>query len=865
MTSAEIRQKFFDFFKKQGHTSVPSSSLIPAQDPTLLFANAGMNQFKDVFLGKEKRSYTRAVSIQKCVRAGGKHNDLENVGFTKRHLTFFEMMGNFSFDDYFKKEAIRFAWDFLTKELKLATENLHATVYTTDDESYAIWHKEIGIPAQRMHRLGEKDNFWQMGETGPCGPCTEIHIDRGPAFGCADSTTCGPACDCDRFLEIWNIVFMQFDRQPDGTDKPLAKTGVDTGMGLERLCSIIQNKDSVYQTDIFTPIIARIEKLTGIPYAQQNDQHKAAFHVLADHIRSATMIIADGGSPSNEGRGYVLRKIIRRAALFSQKLTDDTIFPELSRVVIEQLGQIYPELTNQATLIYKILESEVSKFAHNLTRGHALLEKYFKEHAAQKIVTGAQAFKLYDTYGFPIELVRAMAYDNHFSVDNIAFEHEMAKQQEQSGKKPKADELTFLVPDAVTTEFTGYDELITSSPITHLIHKDTLAQKVAAGETCWIITKQSPFFIVGGGQMPDQGTITIEGKETPLLEIRYINNAIGARIKTPVDLTIGKTVTCIVDQVWRTNAMKNHTATHLLQAALIELFGHQIKQSGSLVHPDYLRFDFTYHENLSSADLQKVEDLVNKKIQENMPVIIEYMPLSEAQKKGALAFFGDKYNPEKVRVIQIADFSIELCGGTHVRATGDIGLFKITEMGALSAGHRRITAVTGPAALALFQETFAIVRSLSHDFKVPRENVLTVIEKEKEANKQLHHTYKQLKKKLYALSIPQWIAHAERINGITFLYQDVMGASIEELRDIAQECMQQKVGFIFITSTSDTKTSFVAALNKSVPHKDIKTLAQLLQQTYGIRCGGSATLIQGGMHQIPSTLIKDLKEWLTQK
>lgn len=862
MTSDQIRQKFFDFFIKRGHTQVASSSLIPAQDPTLLFTNAGMNQFKDVFLGKEKRSYIRAVSIQKCVRAGGKHNDLENVGFTKRHLTFFEMMGNFSFGDYFKKDAIHFAWDFLTKEMGLPIEKLHATVYKTDDEAYNIWHKEIGIPADRMHRLGEKDNFWQMGETGPCGPCTEIHIDRGPEFGCTEIKNCGPACDCDRFLEIWNLVFMQFDRQPDGEDKPLKQTGVDTGMGLERLCVVVQNKDSVYQTDLFTPIIERIEKLTGKKYAEQNEQKKAAFHVLADHIRSSTMIIADGGAPSNEGRGYVLRKIIRRAALFTQKLTAENIFPELSRVVIEQLGDIYPELTSNATLIYKILDSEISKFSANLTRGQAILEKYFQEHPTEKIVTGSQAFKLYDTYGFPIELIRVMAQEKSFTVDDAGFEIEMAKQQEQSGKKTTVDELNYLLPDSVTTEFTGYQELQTSSPITHLMYEDKIVENVPAGSLCWVITQKSPYFIVGGGQVPDQGTITIQGSETPLLQVRYINNAIGAQIKTPVALKMGQTITCSVDPVWRTNAMKNHTATHLLQAALITLFGKQIKQSGSLVHPDYLRFDFTYHENLSAADLQKVEDLVNEKIRQNIPLKVEFMPLPEAVKRGALAFFGDKYNPEKVRLVDVPGFSQELCGGTHVSATGDIGVFKITDMSALSAGHRRITAITGPRALELFQETFAIVKSLSQDFKVQKEQVLDAVVKEKENFKNAQSHLKQLKKQLYALQIPAWLEQAQIINGTYFVYQSVTDATNEELKEIAQQLSHKKSGFYFLTSSSENKTIFVAQLSATIKNIDIKKLAHHLQEKYGIRGGGSSTFLQGGTNQLPQTLQGDLKEWL---
>ena len=434
METLEIRQKFFDFFKKHKHTQVSSSSLIPAQDPTLLFANAGMNQFKDVFLGKEKRSYTRAVSIQKCMRAGGKHNDLDNVGFTKRHLTFFEMMGNFSFGDYFKKEAIQFAWDFLTQEMGFDKNKMYATVFTNDDESYNLW--TAVLPKERVSRLGEVDNFWAMGDTGPCGPCTEIFVDRGPGIGCGKKE-CAPGCSCDRFLEVWNLVFMQFDRQLDGSLVPLIQTGVDTGMGFERLCVILENKDSVFETQVFMPIIRRTEELVGKKYAEQSDLLKAAFHVLADHIRASCFLIADGCAPSNDGRGYVLRKVIRRAALFAQKLTDKNIFPELADVIVAQMGSVYPELVSSRDLIKSVLKSEIERFAANLVRGQAILEKYFVEQKANKQITGEQVFKLYDTYGFPLELVKIIAHERGFIADEAGFEKFMQHQQQEIWQENK--------------------------------------------------------------------------------------------------------------------------------------------------------------------------------------------------------------------------------------------------------------------------------------------------------------------------------------------------------------------------------------------------------------------------------------------
>jgi alanyl-tRNA synthetase len=863
MNSLQIREKFFDFFIKRKHEKVSSSSLIPAQDPTLLFANAGMNQFKDVFLGQERRSYSRAVSIQKCVRAGGKHNDLDNVGFTKRHLTFFEMMGNFSFGDYFKKDAIEFAWDFITKEMHLPIEKLHATVYKTDDESYDIWHKTIGVPAERMHRLGEAENFWAMGDTGPCGPCTEIHIDRGPEFGCKNEKDCGPACDCDRFLEIWNLVFMQFDRQSDGSFKPLKQTGVDTGMGLERLCAVVQDKDSVYQTDLFIPLINRIEQLTGVIYAKQNAQMQAAFHVLADHIRSSSLIIADGGAPSNEGRGYVLRKIIRRAALFAQKLTEENIFPELSKTVVAQLGDIYPELKINAELIYKMLDSEIKKFAQNLVRGQHILEKYFTESASSKTITGQQAFKLYDTYGFPIELIHLMANEKGYTVDAAGFEEHMKQQQEQSGAK-KEDELSVLDLEQ-TTEFTGYRELETQSSITALIKDTKSVDAVSKGEECWVITKQSPFFIVGGGQVPDQGWLEIDGRKTAIKSVRFIGKAIAALIDAPEALTVGMSVVSIVDKTWRTNAMKNHTATHLLQAALIELFGKQIKQSGSLVHPDYLRFDFTYHENLSAADIARVEDLVNQKIRENIEVGIKHTNLKDALSNGALAFFGDKYNPEEVRMVKVADFSVELCGGTHVNRTGDIGAFKITDVSALSAGHRRITAVTGPRAIELFQQTFNTVKQLSQEYKVQLNEVVDAVSKQKEMIKKLQQEVKQLKKQSINALLPEWLSQVTSINEIPYLFVNVKDAAHDELKELAQTLASKKEGLYFLTSSADNRRLYFATVSPTLTTRvNLKNLGAWLKEKAGINGGGSNILYQGGTTKSEQELNILLTQWLEQ-
>jgi len=866
MKSREIRQKFFDFFTERGHEKVASSSLIPAQDPTLLFANAGMNQFKDVFLGLEKRSYTRAVSIQKCVRAGGKHNDLDNVGFTKRHLTFFEMMGNFSFGDYFKKEAILYAWDFLTKEMHLPAEKLHASVFTNDEEAYRLWHDLIGLPEERIHRLGAKDNFWQMGDTGPCGPCTEIYIDRGTDHGCKQPS-CSPGCDCDRFLEIWNNVFMQFDRQPDGIDRPLKQTGVDTGMGLERLCSVVQNVDSVYETDLFMPIIERTQELVGKEYAKQDAQIKAAFNVLADHIRSSSFLIADGCAPSNEGRGYVLRKIIRRAALFAQKLTDDNIFSTLSAVVVEQFGDIYPELKTNKALIAKILDSEIEKFAANLVRGRSLLATYFAEHAGDKIVSGEQAFRLYDTYGFPTELIVIMAHEQGFTVDMDGFEQYMTQQKEQSGKKVHDEMGSIDLPETIVSEFTGYDELETTSTITALVLNNRVVDKIPAESTCWVIAQKSPFFIVGGGQVPDQGWLVIDKIRMPLLSVRYINNAIAAQIKTPIEITVGMPVISRVNEELRVNAMKNHTATHMLQAALIQLFGKQIKQSGSLVHPDYLRFDFTYHENLSPEDIQRVEDLVNEKIMADIPLTIEYTTMKDAISRGALAFFGDKYNPENVRIVDIPNFSAELCGGTHCPSTGVIGVFKITDVTALSAGHRRIFAVTGPRAVALFQQCFAAVKTLGQEFKVKREDVLDAVHKQTKELHEQQQEIKSLKKQLTKNQIPLWLNAVEEINTLPVLVLQLHDLGIDELREAIGTLQSQRPGFYVIASIMHGKNSFICSLAPSLTHHiDLKAFGAWLATNHGVRGGGSATLLQGGLPQADIATLRDaIIQWIRER
>ncbi len=867
MKSKIVRQRFIDFFVKHGHVKVPSSSLIPADDPTLLFANAGMNQFKDVFLGKEKGTYSRAVTAQKCVRAGGKHNDLENVGFTKRHLTFFEMLGNFSFGDYFKREAIAFAWEFLTHDIGLPAADLYISVYEGDMESFKIWHEDMGIPAHKIYALGQKDNFWAMGDLGPCGPCTEIHIDRGPRWGCPTIEKCGPACDCDRFLEIWNLVFMQYDRQSDGTLKPLARTGVDTGMGLERLCAILQEKDSVFDTDVFTPVRQAIERVSGRTYDNEPDNIKAAFRVLEDHIRSSSMLIADGCVPSNEGRGYVVRKIVRRAALFARKVCDARILPELSAVVVAELGDIYPELTTHKDLIELTLAQEVEKFADNLERGELLLEKCFQQCGASKMIPGAEVFRLYDTYGFPEELVVLMAHERGFNVDREGFKHEMERQQERSGK-PSLDALDyFQAPPALTCEFVGYDALSVTTTIEALVDDNAILRESTPCDVhTWVVTKQSPFFVLGGGQAPDRGWFTIGDVTIDILDVRLLGGLVAVAVRAPRELHVGDPVCLAVAELHRGTIMRNHTASHLVQAALMEIVDKNIKQAGSYVAADYLRFDFSGNVAITHEQLNEVERRVNEKIQENVNVCIEYLPLAEAKKRGALAFFEQKYTSDNVRIVSVPGFSAELCCGTHVRATGDIGVCKIVELKAISAGVRRIVAVTGMAAFKLFEETFDDFRRLGTECKVAPHELWQTVVAYKEQIRALSCQVKDLKKDITILRIPELLGATMKVAGVPFLAAHFPHHDNEDLRDIAQKLAKEKSGFYLVMSSCEPRTLFVAAVSADLASAIVlKDLAAVLKSRHDVGAGGSRELIQGGGIITAPALEEIVRAWISRE
>lgn len=865
MTSFEIRQKFLDFFKRNGHTIVASSSLIPTQDPTILFTNAGMNQFKDLFLGKEKRSYVTATSSQKCVRAGGKHNDLDNVGFTERHLTFFEMLGNFSFGDYFKKEAIQFAWEFLTKDMGLPADKLYPSVFKDDNEAFELWHTIAGVPKERITKLGEKDNFWSMGDTGPCGPCTEIYVDRGGGCGQA---TCAPGCDCPRFTEIWNLVFMQFDRQANGELKPLAQTGVDTGMGLERLCMVKQGKNTVYDTDLFVTLINAIEQFTGKTYASSDEHTKAAFRVLCDHIRSSSLLIADGCTPSNDGRGYVLRKIIRRAALFAHKLTGSVMgFVSLVDALVTQLSSVYPELTTAEKTIKSLLTLELERFEQSLVQGQGIMSKYIEENkkAGKKTLSGEQIFKLYDTYGFPPELTRVLAHEQSLTLDTDGFEREMSKQQEQSGKKMKSTQSELAIPDSISTTFVGYQTTENTSPVT-FVQYDT--------DHAWVVTQESPFYVESGGQVNDTAHIVVNNVTYPVVDLKKAGQtfkpAIAAKVKlseaNTQPINIGDTAHNVVDATIRANTVKNHTATHMLQAALLSVLGPQIKQAGSLVCADYLRFDFNHLNPLTKEEIEHVENLINQKILENIQTNIFNTSLEDAKSKGIISFFGEKYNPEDVRVVQIPGFSAELCGGTHASATGIIGAFKITSDTALSAGTRRLTAVTGPEAIRLFQQSFATTKKLGEMFKVKPEEVIGSVEKLQASLQTAQTEIKQLKKQIIKANIPAWVSHSQSIKNVRCFFITLDDATSDDMRTVATELERVQPGLTFIVTTdkATNRTSFLASVAKAHESTfDLKKLSGWLKDTFDWRGGGNASMIQGGGNAHPN-LFDRLEQWLMQ-
>ena len=787
-TTAKLRSAFLAYFETQGHQVVDSSSLVPHNDPTLLFTNAGMNQFKDVFLGMDKRSYSRAVSSQRCVRAGGKHNDLDNVGYTARHHTFFEMLGNFSFGDYFKEEAIRFAWTFLTETLKLPTERLCVTIYETDDEAFELWNKKIGVAAENIIRIGDNkgapyasDNFWQMGDTGPCGPCSEIFYDHGDHIWGGRPGT--PEEDGDRFIEIWNIVFMQYNRQADGAMLPLPKPSVDTGMGIERIAAIMQGVHSNYEIDIFKQLIAKTADIIGV-----SDLENKSLRVIADHIRSCAFLIADGVMPSNEGRGYVLRRIIRRAVRHGNKLgATDTFFYKLVPTLISVMGDAAKGLVETQVIVEKALKAEEEQFARTLERGLGLLDNALNELSG-KVLDGDTAFKLYDTYGFPVDLTADVCRERDITVDEAGFEAAMAEQRSraQAAGNFGADYNKQLIIDE-ETQFCCYKGLSGEANVVALYLDGQAVNEVTQGQDAVVVLNNTPFYAESGGQVGDKGVLSAQGINFSVTDTQKFGQATGHQGKVlEGSIKVGTKLAAEVNKDLRQRTELNHSVTHLLHAALRQVIGTHVTQKGSLVNPERLRFDFAHFEGVKAAELQQVEELVNAQIRRNHELNTAEMAIDEAKEKGAMALFGEKYD-EKVRVVTMGDFSIELCGGTHVGRTGDIGLFKITSEAGIAAGVRRIEAVTGAAALAAFDSAENELSQLAGLLKTGRDKLGDKVQQLLSQQKQLEKELSALKGKLASSAGNDLMSLVEEINGIKVLATKLDGADAKSLRDTVDQ------------------------------------------------------------------------------
>ncbi|HEA84118.1 MAG TPA: alanine--tRNA ligase, partial [Thermodesulfobacterium geofontis] len=782
MKGKEIRALFIDYFKNLGHEVVPSSSLIPYDDPTLLFTNAGMVQFKKVFLGEEVRPYTRAVSCQKCVRAGGKHNDLENVGYTARHHTFFEMLGNFSFGDYFKEEAIAYAWEFVTKVLNLPKKRLYVTIYEKDDEAGKLWKKIAGLSEERIIRLGEKDNFWAMGDTGPCGPCSEIIYDQGEEFGCK-KPTCAPGCDCDRFLEIWNLVFMQYERDEKGNLKPLPKGCIDTGMGLERITAVIQEVSSNYETDLFTGIISKLSEITGKSFKEDKNT-EIAFRVIADHIRASVFLLAEGVMPSNEGRGYVLRRIIRRAERFGKLLgLNSSFLYKLVDPVIQEFGDVYPELGKNEEVVKKVLKIEEDKFLETLSLGLEILEKEIKklQKEQKNLIPGEVLFKLYDTYGFPYDLVRDQVLPLGFSLDLESFEKLRNKAREKSRKSWKGalEKVPKFIKDMVKKEiqtmFVGYETLETKAKVLEIKKENNFY---------YLVTNLTPFYPEGGGQVYDTGVIIGSKGKAEVLETQKAGDLIYHKIKL-IEGLIEKDeeVLMRVDKEKRFHIQRHHTATHLLHSALRKILGSHVRQSGSLVEENRLRFDFTHFQALTPKELKEIEELINRWVLENYQVETFWVKREEAEKLGAIAIFEEKYG-EIVRVVEIDEISMELCGGTHVKRTGDIGLFKIISESSVASGIRRIEAVAGLKAYEWTKNLEERIEKIAEILKTTPKDIEKRVKSLLKEIENLEREIKKLKSVDLKKVLEEKLREVKEINGVKLLVTSFETDNMAELREM---------------------------------------------------------------------------------
>lgn len=853
-SSAELRTAFLEYFRERGHEVVASSPLVPANDPTLLFTNAGMVQFKETFLGQESRSYKRAVSSQRCVRAGGKHNDLENVGYTARHHTFFEMLGNFSFGDYFKREAIGYAWEFLTDVLKLPADKLWVTVYQDDEDAANIWLKEIGIDEQRFTRIGDKpggkryesDNFWSMGDTGPCGPCTEIFYDHGPEV--PGGPPGSPDEDGDRYIEIWNLVFMQYDRDKSGSLNPLPKPSVDTGMGLERLAAVMQGVHSNYEIDLFQLLIDAAAKVTGCQDKQDN-----SLKVIADHIRSCSFLIVDGVMPSNEGRGYVLRRIIRRAIRHGHKLgAPQGFFHQLVAPLAKEMGEAYPELVKQQAMVEKILKQEEERFAETLDQGMQILDQAIAE-LPDKTIPGETIFKLYDTFGFPVDLTNDIARERGLQLDMTGFDKAMAAQRERARSASQFDvDYGEAVQVEGETEFTGYEQLAGPATVEAIYQNGQPVDELGQGEAGMLVLDRTPFYAEGGGQVGDRGRLQSAGGKFTVEDTRKQGGKVFLHFGKVTEGAIktGEQVEASVDAERRQATAYNHSATHLLHAALRQVLGEHVTQKGSLVDAERLRFDFAHFEPISREQLQQIETLVNEHIRRNHPVETRVMSPDEAMAAGALALFGEKYG-EEVRVLRMGEFSMELCGGTHVARTGDIGLFKIVSEGGVAAGVRRIEAMTGQRALQWVEENETQLEELSGMFKGAREQLAERVRQTLEQNRQLEKEVERLKAKLASSQGSDLAAQAQEIDGLQVLAARLDGADPKSLRDTVDQ-LKNKLGSaaVVLATVSGDKVALVAGVSKDNTDKlKAGELVNMVAQQVGGKGGGRPDMAQAGGNQ----------------
>lgn len=856
MNSREVRGTFLRYFEEHGHTVVPSSSLVPVGDPTLLFTNAGMVQFKRVFLGEEQRPYVRAASAQKCVRAGGKHNDLENVGYTARHHTFFEMLGNFSFGDYFKEGAIEMAWELLTEWYKLPKDKLWATVFYDDDEAARLWERIAGLPPERIVRLGEKDNFWAMGETGPCGPCSEIVIDQGENMACGPDCGIG-RCECDRYLEIWNLVFMQFNRTAKGELEPLPKPSIDTGMGLERLCAIVQGVKSNFDTDLLRPIIARIEDLAGEPYGGPDRLKNVAFRVIADHSRATSFLIADGMLPSNEGRGYVLRRIIRRALRFGRLLNlKNPFLPKVCERVVELMGDVYPELKSAYSFMSQVVANEEERFAETLEHGLKLLSEELAALKArgERVLSGEVAFRLYDTYGFPLDLVQDALREEGLSLDLEGYEKHMRRQREASRAawKGAGEEVPEVYVELATwppTHFLGYETLSADSTVLALIRHEAPGDQAQAGEEVEVVTTATPFYGEAGGQVGDTGWITGPGWKIEVTNTQRLPNDLIVhqgvvregivRVNDPAHLE--------VDADRRARIARHHTATHILQAVLQKHLGSHVKQSGSLVTPERLRFDFTHFAGIDRETLETIELDMNRAVVENLPVEVAHMSVQEAMASGAMALFEEKYG-EEVRLVSIPSLSKELCGGTHVQRTGDIGLIKITSETGIAAGIRRIEAVCGPEAVRLTQEEEDELARAASLLKASRGELVARLEKLLRRVKDLEKQVEALKSQIAAIQAGDLLEQVRQVDGVSVLALEVAATDPKGLREFAVKLQNRlKSGIVVLGSRADDRALLITLVSKDlVARFNAGEIIRELAPIVGGSGGGRADMAQAG-------------------